>query len=171
MFKGRKLRVSGPINFSNTLICLQNVCKLPRRKRKWAVIIAYLQDLKNSLQEPPVFVYFSFLGEVAYLQWHGNKVIAAVTHHRSNLSIRLWSNKYTNNSTHKGSFGIPSKYLRTHHYLPTSLKHVLPVEQQTGSFRQPKQEQGISILFQSTYAPSLVLVSPPSFFCGLCSGT
>jgi len=101
MFKGRKLRVSGPINFSNTLICLQNVCKLPRRKKKWAVIIAYLQDLKNSLQEPPVFVYFFFLGGgVAYLQWHGNKVIAAVTHHTSNLSIRLWSNKYTNNSTH-----------------------------------------------------------------------
>ena len=51
------------------------------------------------------------------------------------------------------------------------LKQVFPVEQQTGSFRQPKQEQDISILFRSMYAPSLVLVSPPSFFCGLCSGT
>ena len=55
--------------------------------------------------------------------------------------------------------------------LLTSLKQVFPVEQQTGSFRQPKQEQGISILFRSTHAPPLVLVSPPSFFCGLCSGT
>lgn len=38
------------------------------------------------------------------------------------------------------------------------------IEQQTGSSRRPRQEQGISILFQSTHAPSLVLVS-----CHLCS--
>ena len=31
---GQKLHVSEPINFSNTFICLQNVCKLPQRKKK-----------------------------------------------------------------------------------------------------------------------------------------
>ena len=41
-------------------------------------------------------------------------------------------------------------------------------EQQPGSSRRPRQEQGISILFRSTQASSLVLVSPPSLFCGLC---
>ena len=46
-------------------------------------------------------------------------------------------------------------------------RQVCQIKQQTGSSRRPRQAQGISILFRSTYVPSLVLDYPSSLFSGL----
>ena len=101
---GRKLRVSGPINFSNTLICLRNVCKLSRTKKMSSD--HSLSPGSEKLPSRSLCFCLFFLGGGAYLRWHGKKVITAVTHHTSNLSIRLWSNKYTNNSTLNPVLGL-----------------------------------------------------------------